>query len=117
MKVEDNKTGWSLTSWKNNEDPAPGIYSLHLGSRKELIIMEGSKPCWSSPIIGELAEKFVIDGENISYTISNNYPSQFRRVSLSINGELRLQTWSSDNSYNLCKFVRIIKVWGLCFLR
>jgi hypothetical protein len=98
MKVEDDKTGWSLTSWKNNNDPAPGIYSLHLGSRKELIIMEGSKPCWSSPIIGELDEKFVIDGENISYTISNNYPSQFRRVSLSINGELRLQTWADNSS-------------------
>ncbi|XP_059442194.1 G-type lectin S-receptor-like serine/threonine-protein kinase B120 [Corylus avellana] len=98
MKVEDDKTGWSLTSWKKEEDPAPGIFSLHLGSRKELIIMEGSKPCWSSPLIGGLADKFEIAGENISYTISNNYPSEFIRVSLSVKGELRLQTWpSTDN--------------------
>ncbi|XP_059442193.1 G-type lectin S-receptor-like serine/threonine-protein kinase SD1-13 [Corylus avellana] len=99
MKVEEDKTGWSLTSWKNNENPAPGLFSLHLGSRKELIIMEGSKPCWSSPLIGELADKFVIDGENISYTISNNYPSEFRRVSLSIKGKLRLQTWEDNSSH------------------
>jgi hypothetical protein len=94
MKVEDDKTGWSLTSWKNIEDPSPGLFSLHLGSWKELIIMEGSKPYWSSPIIGELADKFVIDVENISYTISNNYPSQFRRVLLSVIWKLRLQTWA-----------------------
>jgi hypothetical protein len=115
MKVEDDKTGWSLTSWKNNKDPAPGIYSLHLGSRKELIIMEGSKPCWSSPIIGELADKFVIDGENISYTISNNYPSQFRRVSLSVNGELRLQTWSSDNLQSFANLSGSLKCGAYAF--
>jgi hypothetical protein len=108
MKIKDDKTGWSLTSWKSNEDPAPGLFSLHLGSRKELILMKGSEPYWTTPLIGQLADMFDIYGDYISYTTSNNYPSEFRRVSLSVNGELRLQRWSNSfqSSLNLSGSVR-----------
>jgi hypothetical protein len=98
MMIKDDKTGWSLTSWKSNEDPAPGLFSLHLGSRKELILMNGSEPYWTTPLIGQLAEMLHINGDNISYTTSNNYPSEFRRVSLSVDGELRLQTIILSNN-------------------
>jgi hypothetical protein len=97
MMIKDDKTGWSLTSWKSNEDPAPGLFSLHLGSRKELIVMKGSELYWTTPLIGQLADMFGIYGDYISYTTSNNYPSEFKRVSLSVNGELRLQTISSNS--------------------
>jgi hypothetical protein len=93
-KLLDAKTGWSLTSWKSDEDPSPGLFSLqYLGSRKELILRKGSEPHWTSPIIGKLADIFVIDGENITFT--NKYPSEFGRVALQITGELQLQR--SDN--------------------
>jgi len=59
----------------------PGLFSLHLGSWKELILMTGSEPYWASPFIGQLADIFDIYGDYISYNTSNNHPSEFRRSS------------------------------------
>ncbi|KAE8125447.1 hypothetical protein FH972_020254 [Carpinus fangiana] len=99
--TSDAKTGWSLTSWKSDEDPSLGLFSLqYLGSRKELILRKGSEPHWTSPIIGKLADIFVIDGENITFT--KKYPSEFGRVALQITGELQLQSICDETANKPC---------------
>ncbi|XP_017979708.1 PREDICTED: S-locus-specific glycoprotein S13 [Theobroma cacao] len=44
---------WSVVSWRNADDPAPGSFSLELHSDKfndSLIIMQGSKIYWTIPL-------------------------------------------------------------------
>jgi hypothetical protein len=90
MKLKDAKTGWSLTSWKSDEDPAPGLFSLqYLASRKEVVLMKGSQQYWSSPLIDHLADIFVIDGDYLTWPSTN----EIRRIRLDISGNLLLQTW------------------------
>jgi hypothetical protein len=93
MKIKDDKTGWSLTSWKSNEDPAPGPFSLHMGSGKtQIILMEGSEPYWTSSLItGVLAGVLVIERDYITWPSKNT--SETRRIELDISGNLLLQTW------------------------
>jgi hypothetical protein len=63
MKIKAGKTGWPLTSWQSDVDPAPGLFSLqYLGSRKELVLMKGSQQYWSSPVL--------IDHVSLKYWLS-----------------------------------------------
>jgi hypothetical protein len=96
MKLKDAKTGWSLTSWKSHEDPAPGLFSLqYLASRKEVVLMMGSEQYWSSPLIDQLADIFMIDGDYLTWPSTN----EIRRIRLDIYGNLLLQTWMRGGSY------------------
>jgi hypothetical protein len=122
MKLKDSKTGWSLRSWKSGgdyPDPAPGPFSLqYLGSRKELILMEGSKPYWTSSLSGVLADMFVIDGDYITWR--SNDTNETRRLVLSIDGKILLQTWIEVNqnwyTYNLspCGAYLVCGVFSIC---
>ncbi|KAE8125443.1 hypothetical protein FH972_020250 [Carpinus fangiana] len=100
MKVEDAKIGWSLTSWKSHEDPAPGLFSLqYLASRKEVVLMRGTEQYWSSPLIDQLADVFMIDGDYLTWPSTN----EIRRIRLDISGNLLLQTktwtWVRGDEY------------------
>ncbi|KAE8125445.1 hypothetical protein FH972_020252 [Carpinus fangiana] len=85
-------TGWPLTSWQSDANPAPGLFSLqYLGSRKELVLMKGSQQYWSSPVlIDHLADIFVIDGDYLTWPSTND---MMRRIRLDIYGNLLLQTY------------------------
>jgi hypothetical protein len=106
MKIKTGKTGWPLTSWQSDADPAPGLFSLqYLGSRKELVLMKGSQQYWSSPaLIDHLADIFVIDGDYLTWPSTND----IRRIRLDIYGNLLLQTyiynWGAEygNWFSFC---------------
>jgi hypothetical protein len=89
MKIKAGKTGWPLTSWQSDTDPAPGLFSLqYLGSRKELVLTKGSQQYWSSPVLSDrLADIFVIDGDYLTWPSTND----IRRIRLDIYGNLLLQ--------------------------
>jgi hypothetical protein len=95
MKLgKDFKTGhvWSLTSWKSAEDFAPGRFSLQLTRRNQLTIMEGSKVYWTT-----LLDRFGVLSYNWSLgyvTWPINYTSNLSRITLDVNGQLKLQSWS-----------------------
>jgi hypothetical protein len=91
MKIKAGTTGWPLTSWQSDANPAPGLFSLqYLGSRKELVLMKGSQQYWSSPVlIDHLADIFVIDGDYLTWPSTND----IRRIRLDIYGNLLLQTY------------------------
>jgi hypothetical protein len=93
MKIKDDKTRWSLTSWKTKEDPVPGPFSLHMGSGKtQIILMEGSEPYWTSSLItGVLSGILVVERDYITWGSKNT--SETRRIVLDISGNLLLQTW------------------------
>ncbi|KAG6689832.1 hypothetical protein I3842_11G194200 [Carya illinoinensis] len=108
MNVSDFTTRWSLTSWKSTEDPAPGLFSLHLGSWnelhrgswKELIIMKGSEIYWSSSLIGRLDDIFVIVGESVTWR--SKYTDEMLRIILDVKGQFRLLSWTEvDQSWHL----------------
>jgi hypothetical protein len=81
-----------LTSWKSQEDPAPGRFSLqYLASRKELILKDGSEPYWTGSLRGVLAGIFVIDGDYITWP--SKKAIETRRLVLDLNGQLLVQTW------------------------
>ena len=54
MKIKYTNYHPVLASWISGEDPAPGLLSMHVSSRKEVIIMKGYEPYWSSPLIDHL---------------------------------------------------------------
>ncbi|KAG6689836.1 hypothetical protein I3842_11G194400 [Carya illinoinensis] len=108
MNVSDFTTGWSLTSWKSTEDPAPGPFTLHLGSWnkllrgswKELFVMKGSEIYWSSALIGRLADILVIVGESVTWR--SKYTDEMLRMVLDASGQLRLLSWAEvDRSWHL----------------
>ncbi|KAG7957767.1 hypothetical protein I3843_11G191800 [Carya illinoinensis] len=108
MNVSDFTTRWSLTSWKSTEDPAPGLFSLHLGSWnelqrgswKELIVMKGSEIYWSSALIGRLDDIFVIVGESVTWR--SKYTDEMLRIILDVKGQFRLLSWTEvDQSWHL----------------
>ncbi|KAG7957766.1 hypothetical protein I3843_11G191700 [Carya illinoinensis] len=99
MKVSDVTKGWSLTSWKSTEDPAPGLFSMHLGSWnggswKELIVMKGSVTYWSSAFIGLLNDILVIDGESVTWR--SKYTDKMLRIVLDVTGQFRLLESKED---------------------
>uniref|UniRef100_A0A7N2MB12 Receptor-like serine/threonine-protein kinase n=1 Tax=Quercus lobata TaxID=97700 RepID=A0A7N2MB12_QUELO len=85
-------------SWKSTEDPAPGLFSLQLGSSDQLTLMQGSKVYWTSSIytFGVLASSNSLNGTIISWPI--NYTSdEISRMVLDVSGQLKLQSWSEDD--------------------
>ncbi|KAG2682428.1 hypothetical protein I3760_11G190900, partial [Carya illinoinensis] len=99
MKVSDVTKGWSLTSWKSTEDPAPGLFSMHLGSWnggswKELIVMKGSETYWSSAFIGLLNDILVIDGESVTWR--SRYTDKMLRIVLDVTRQFRLLESKED---------------------
>jgi hypothetical protein len=93
MKLKDANDHPVLRSWKSQKDPAPGLFSLHLGSGKtQIILMEGSEPYWTSSLItGVLAGILVIERDYITWRSKNI--NETRRIVLDLYGHLLMQTW------------------------
>ena len=85
---------WSLKSWKNKEDPAPGNFSLKLEYSYRLTLMEGSKVYWSIPI--DSFDFLSDDWEYVTWPVNKTSQTQFSRIMLDEYGKLKLQSWSED---------------------
>jgi hypothetical protein len=109
MKIKAGTTGWPLTSWQSDANPAPGLFSLqYLGSRKELVLKEESEAYWISSLSGvfvntyggniTFTDIFVIDGEYI--TLRSNYTNDIRRIRLDISGNLIMESGTNGSYYS-----------------
>lgn len=107
------KTKHLLTSWKNSEDPAPGLFSLELiPDKKEYIIRwNGTKQYWTSggwderifSLVPEMRYNYLynfsyIDNENESYFTYTVYePTIISRFTMDVSGQIKMYMWL-DNS-------------------
>nr|WAU86897.1 birch protein [Betula platyphylla] len=132
----DKLTGQSkqLISWKNSEDPAPGMFSFRLapdGSKQYILEWNRSQSYWSTGIWNEkyfslapdmlmnyITNPSFVSNENESYfTYSiQNSSSRFRFVIMP-SGQLQQLSWS-EKSWAWTLFwsrpVNISDVYGLC---
>ncbi|KAI9086695.1 hypothetical protein K1719_031289 [Acacia pycnantha] len=117
----DNKTKKPqyLTSWKNSEDPAQGLFSLELdpkGTTAYFILWNKSEQYWTSgpwngqifSLVPEMRANFLynftfISNENESYfTYSMWNSSIISRFVMSISGQIQQQSWlESSKQWNL----------------
>ena len=108
-----------LTSWKNNEDPATGLFSLELvpkGSNSYLILWNKSEQYWTSgpwngqsqtfSLVPEMRLNYIfnfsfVSNENESYFTYSMYNSSiFSRLVMSISGQIQQLSWLHDKSCN-----------------
>ncbi|KAI3955912.1 hypothetical protein MKW98_006272, partial [Papaver atlanticum] len=127
----------SLTSWRSLEDPAAGIFSLHLdpsGLTSQYIIKYNkSVQVWTSGEWNEQAKTFdlvpemrsnyiynfsYISNENESYFTYNLYnTSIISRFVMDISGQIKQYTWSfTTKRWNLfwSQPVNLCDVYGIC---
>ncbi|KZV52183.1 G-type lectin S-receptor-like serine/threonine-protein kinase [Dorcoceras hygrometricum] len=106
-----------LISWKNEDDPAPGLFSLELvPSRKEYIIRWNrtvqywTSGSWNDHIFNQVPEMRAnyiynfsyIDNENESYfTYSVYNPSTISRFVMNTSGQIKQFTWIDNSIWNL----------------
>ncbi|KAI3892814.1 hypothetical protein MKX03_004969, partial [Papaver bracteatum] len=137
MKIGLNsKTYIKLTSWRNQEDPAIGIFSLELdstGIRQYLIKWNNSVKVWKSGEWNEQNKTFTsvpemnlnyifnysyILNENNSYFIYNLYnTSIISRLVMDIYVQVKLFTWSHiSKRWNLfwSQPKQLCEVYGIC---
>ncbi|KAA8524506.1 hypothetical protein F0562_010929 [Nyssa sinensis] len=128
-----------LTSWKNSEDPAPGLFSLELNpnSSEYLILWNKSQDYWASgpwnghifSLVPEMRltsfyDFSFVNNENESYfTYSLYNPSIVSRLILDLSGQLKQLTWlNSTNEWNLfwnqprqqCEVYAFCGAFGTC---
>ncbi|KHN04306.1 G-type lectin S-receptor-like serine/threonine-protein kinase [Glycine soja] len=108
----DNKTKKPqyLTSWKNNEDPATGLFSLELdpkGSTSYLILWNKSEEYWTSgawnghifSLVPEMRANYIynfsfVTNENESYFTYSMYNSSIiSRFVMDVSGQVKQFTW------------------------
>ncbi|CAM8937376.1 unnamed protein product [Rhodiola kirilowii] len=107
------RTNQVLTSWKNREDPAPGLFSLVLdpnGTSQYIILWKGTERYWTSGVwdnrtkifskVPEMRSNYLydfayVDNENESYfTYSMQNPSSFiSRFVMDVSGQVKQFTW------------------------
>lgn len=111
-KTQENQF---LTSWKNKEDPAPGLFSLALdptnGSNQYLIWWNKTEKYWSSgpwdddgklfSKVPEMRLNYIynfsyVDNENESYFIYTVKDSTISRFYMDYNGQVRQVNWLPD---------------------
>ncbi|THG00310.1 hypothetical protein TEA_000498 [Camellia sinensis var. sinensis] len=119
-KISYNKranTHDSLTSWKNFEDPSPGLFSHILDANNSYILLwNGSKQYWTSgPWNGEIFSLLptmrqnymfnfsFVDNENESYLKYSPYdPYIISRIVMDVSGQLKQLTWlEGSKEWNL----------------
>ncbi|XP_052206638.1 G-type lectin S-receptor-like serine/threonine-protein kinase At2g19130 isoform X2 [Diospyros lotus] len=129
------KTHQRLTSWKNSEDPAPGLFSLSLDANKSeyLIRRNGTEPYWTSgPWNGQtfssvpelkniIRYKYnfsFIHNKNESYfTYFIDDPSIISRFIMDTSGQVKGVTWvENSKAWNLfwSQPQRQCEVYDLC---
>ncbi|KAM5580837.1 G-type lectin S-receptor-like serine/threonine-protein kinase [Rosa sericea] len=109
-----------LTSWKNFQDPAPGIYSLVLdpsGSDAYFSLWNRSKQYWTSgawdaksrifSLVPEMNYNYIynfsyVKNKNESYfTYSVNDPSITSRFIMDVSGQVKQLSWLQPQGWNL----------------
>ncbi|XP_073143772.1 G-type lectin S-receptor-like serine/threonine-protein kinase At2g19130 [Henckelia pumila] len=106
-----------LISWKNNDDPAPGIFSLELVPiSKEYIIRWNrtvrywTSGTWNDHIFSQVPEMrsnylynfTYVDNVNESYfTYSVYNPSTISRFVMNVSGQIRQFTWIDNSTWNV----------------
>ncbi|OMP10605.1 S-locus glycoprotein [Corchorus olitorius] len=131
-----------LTSWKNSEDPSPGLYSLELdpaGTNSYLILWNRSETYWSSGVwdekrmifslIPEMRLNYIynfsfVSNENESYfTYSLYNPAILSRAILDVSGQIKQVSWlESRQQWNLfwaqprqqCEVYAFCGAFGTC---
>ncbi|KAB2610569.1 receptor-like serine/threonine-protein kinase SD1-8 [Pyrus ussuriensis x Pyrus communis] len=110
-----------LTSWKNSEDPSPGLFSLEMnqdGSNSYIILWNRSIVYWTSgswnatsrifSLVPEMRQNYIynfsyITKENISYFTYSLYdPKIVSRFVMSVTGQVQQLTWlENTRQWNL----------------
>ncbi|KAL1560737.1 non-specific serine/threonine protein kinase [Salvia divinorum] len=106
-----------LTSWKNEEDPAMGLFSLELdpNGSQYLIKWNGSQQYWTSGawnghIFSKVPEMRLTSYFNFSYvnntneayfTYSMHNPATISRFIMDVSGQIKQLTIVNDNDWNL----------------
>ncbi|KAL5865038.1 hypothetical protein ACOSQ3_002552 [Xanthoceras sorbifolium] len=143
MKIGLNKRtneNQLLTSWKNKEDPAPGLFSLELdptnGSNQYIILWNRSERFWSSgpwdgkifSWVPEMRLNYIynfsyVNNENESYFIYNVTDSTVSRFIMDVNGQVKQMNWlDGPKSWFLfwaqprkkCEVYALCGAFGLC---
>ncbi|XP_068336854.1 receptor-like serine/threonine-protein kinase SD1-8 [Pyrus communis] len=115
----------SLTSWKNLEDPAPGLYSLVLApdeSNSYILLWNRSRQYWTTGPWNEISHTFnmvpemsifeiwalnlfnysYVTNENESYfTYSSNNPKIVSQYLLSVSGQIQLLRMENSKQWKL----------------
>lgn len=102
-----------LTSWKNSEDPSPGLFSLELDpdQKQYLIKWNRSEQYWTSgpwdgnifSLVPEMRTTYIynfsyINTANESYfTYSLYNPSIISRFVMDVSGQVKQQTWLTES--------------------
>ncbi|KAL7250365.1 hypothetical protein ACSBR1_012382 [Camellia fascicularis] len=135
-KISYNKranTHQSLTSWRNSEDPSPGLFSHILDANNSYVLLwNGSKQYWTSgPWNGEIFSLLpttrqnymfnisFVDNENESYLKYSPYdPYIISRVVMDVLGQLKQLTWlEGSKEWNLFWGSAGTAMQRLCFMR
>ncbi|XP_030930143.1 G-type lectin S-receptor-like serine/threonine-protein kinase At2g19130 isoform X2 [Quercus lobata] len=112
------KQNMRLISWKNSEDPAPGLFALELqqNTNSYIILWNKSVPYWSSgpwngkifSSVPEMIANYIynfsyVSNENESYfTYSVAHTSTISRFFMNISGQIQQQSWlESTKQWNL----------------
>ncbi|MBA0818692.1 hypothetical protein Gohar_021801 [Gossypium harknessii] len=101
-----------LTSWKNSEDPAPGLFSLELdpnGTNQSFILWNRSEQYWTSGAwdpqrrifslvpemrLNEIYNYSYVSNENESYFTYSLYdPSTISRFVMDVSGQMKQLSW------------------------
>ncbi|CAL9013892.1 unnamed protein product [Prunus brigantina] len=110
-----------LTSWKNSEDPAPGLFSLELdpnGSNSYIILWNRSTQYWTSGSWNESSHMFSLVPEmRVNYTYNYSYitnenesyftyslydPERMSRFVMQTSGKIQKLTWlETSRQWNL----------------
>ncbi|KAH7576831.1 hypothetical protein JRO89_XS01G0158500 [Xanthoceras sorbifolium] len=143
MKIGLNKRtneNQLLTSWKNKEDPAPGLFSLELdptkGANQYIILWNRSERFWrSGPWDGkifswvpEMRGNYIynfsyVNNENESYFTYNVTDATVSRFIMDVNGQVKQMHWlDGPKSWFLfwaqprkqCEVYALCGAFGLC---
>ncbi|XP_043690068.1 G-type lectin S-receptor-like serine/threonine-protein kinase At2g19130 [Telopea speciosissima] len=107
-----------LTSWKNSEDPAQGLFSLELdpaGTSQYFILWNGSVNYWSSgtwdghifSLVPEMRSNYIynfsyVSNENENYFTYNLYNSTIiSRFVMDVSGQIKQLSWLDGIGWNL----------------
>ncbi|CAI9772524.1 unnamed protein product [Fraxinus pennsylvanica] len=104
------KTKQLLISWKNSEDPAPGLFSIELDPNGSQFIIRRNRTeqywtsgAWNGRIFSSLPElNYVynisyVDNENETYFTYSLYdPSSLFKSVMDISGQIRQSSWSEN---------------------
>ncbi|PKA52397.1 G-type lectin S-receptor-like serine/threonine-protein kinase [Apostasia shenzhenica] len=99
-----------LVSWKNNEDPSPGLFYLEMDlndNRQYIILWNGTKSYWSSgPWNGEIFSgvpemtkafvyifEFINNATEAYFTYTVNSNDVISRTIMDVSGQLKQLTW------------------------